>query len=404
MSKLTPECLAIIPARGGSKGIPRKNLRMIAGRPLVAWTIEAALKAKHVTRTVVSTDDAEIAAVSRSFGAEVVVRPNEISGDTASSESALLHTLAQLERDESYRPELLTFLQCTSPLIEGGDVDGAIEALTREQADSALSVCRFNHFAWKKTQDGGATGINHDKSFRPRRQDREPQYLETGAVYVMRTNGFKAAKHRFFGKTAMHEVPGARAMEIDEPHELIVAESLLRARMQLAVRQQLPKPISAVVFDFDGVFTDNGVWLDQEGREAVVCRRDDGLGIGRLRASGIPILVLSTEANPVVAARCHKLQIECIQACTDKRSTLARWAERRNIDRSKLVYAGNDLNDVECLAWAGCGVAVSDAYPEARQAARVVLARAGGHGAVRELCDLILENAAEWMSAERKSA
>jgi len=405
MANSTKECLAIIPARGGSKGIPRKNLRMIAGRPLVAWTIDAALNAQHVTRTVVSTDDAEIASVARSFGAEVVARPAEISGDTASSESALLYTLSQLEREENYRPDLLAFLQCTSPLIESGDIDGAVEALLRDTADSALSVCRFNHFAWKQTDDGSAIGINHDKSFRPRRQDREPQYLETGAVYVMRTEGFKIAKHRFFGKTTMHEMPGARAMEIDEPHELVVAESLLRARMRLATRQQLPKPVGAVVFDFDGVFTDNGVWLDQEGREAVVCRRDDGMGISLLRRLDIPILVLSTEANPVVAARCRKLQIECVQACTDKLSTLTRWAERRNIDRSKLVYAGNDLNDVECLAWAGCGVAVADAYPAAHQAARVVLSRAGGQGAVRELCDLILENASEWISvAERKSA
>ena len=175
--------------------------------------------------------------------------------------------------------------------------------------------------------------------------------------------------------------------------------------MQFAIRQQLPKPIGAVVFDFDGVFTDNSIWLDQDGREAVVCRRDDGMGISRLRKLGVPILVLSTEINPVVSARCRKLEIECIQACNDKLPALKRWCTYRGIDRANIVFAGNDVNDVECLAWAGCGVAVADAYPEALHAARVVLSRAGGQGAVRELCDLILENAADQLSApERMSA
>jgi YrbI family 3-deoxy-D-manno-octulosonate 8-phosphate phosphatase len=392
MSSHNGKSLAIIPARGGSKGIPRKNIAPIGGKPLVAWTIEAAQGARNIERVVVSTDDPEIAQIARNFGAEVVHRPAEISGDTASSESALLHVLEELEQSQRYRPELLVFLQCTSPLTTAQDIEGTISALREADADSALSVAPFHHFLWRPDGRGSSIGINHDKSFRPRRQDREPEYVETGAVYVMNTDGFRTARHRFFGKTATFVVPAERAIEIDEPRDLIIAETLLRLRQQEDRRALLPKPVRAVVFDFDGVFTDNSVWLDQDGREAVVCRRDDGMGIRRLKETGTPILVLSAETNPVVAARCRKLELECIQGCRDKLPALKQWVSTHGIDRSGLIYAGNDINDVECLRWAGCGVTVADAVDDARRSSRIVLSRDGGRGAVRELCDLVIES------------
>jgi N-acylneuraminate cytidylyltransferase len=297
-----------------------------------------------------------------------------------------------LERTEGYRPELVAFLQCTSPLTTAQHIDGTITELRRSGAGSALSVTPFHHFLWRPDGRGSAVGVNHDKSFRQRRQEREPEYLETGAVYVMKADGFRAARHRFFGKTATFVVPAERAIEIDEPRDLLIAEMLLRQRQQQDRLSLLPDPARAVVFDFDGVFTDNSVWLDQDGREAVVCGRGDGMGLKRLEERGISILVLSAETNPVVAARCRKLGLECIQGCGDKLPVLKQWASGCGIDRSALVYVGNDINDVECLGWAGCGVAVADAYEAAMRSSRIVLDRAGGHGAVRELCDLVIES------------
>ena len=222
-------CLAIIPARGGSKGVPRKNVRLLAGRPLIAWTIQAARQASQVTRIVVSTDDAEIARVAQAAGAEVVHRPAEISGDTASSESALLHVLHHLRHTENYQPDLLAFLQCTSPLTSAQDIDGTLSALLDQQADSAFSATRFFHFLWRIDR-AGACGINHDKRIRQRRQDREPEYLESGAVYAMRTEGFLAAQHRFFGKTAIFQMDVKRSLEIDEPDDFTMAEMMLQRR------------------------------------------------------------------------------------------------------------------------------------------------------------------------------
>lgn len=224
-----PSCLAIIPARGGSKGVPRKNIRLLAGRPLIGWTIEAAREAQQVSRVVVSTDDEDIARVSRQFGAEVVQRPIDISGDTASSESALLHTLNHLRESEGYQPDLIAFLQCTSPFTSSADIDSTIQTLREQRADSAFSASRFFYFIWRMDEQG-ASGINHDKKIRQRRQDRLPEYLENGAIYVMETAGFLEAKHRFFGKTVIHEMDARRSLEIDELEDFAMAEAVLRNR------------------------------------------------------------------------------------------------------------------------------------------------------------------------------
>ena len=383
------ECLAIIPARGGSKGIPRKNILPIAGKPLIAYNIEQARRSRYIHRVVVSTDDAEIADVARRYGAEIVHRPAEISGDTASSESALLHTLQVLQQEDGYQPDLVVFLQCTSPLTLAEDMDGTIQALLDQRADTALAVIPFHYFLWRQEADG-AVGINHDRRVRPLRQEREPQYLETGAVYAMKAPGFLKARHRFFGKTALYVMPAERRLEIDEPADLQVAELRLRSQEGAIRSQSLPDSIQAVVFDFDGVFTDNRLLVLQDGSEAVLCDRGDGWGLGQLKKTGIPLLILSTERNPVVQARADKLGIPCLHGIQDKGPALSRWLLERGLDAMQVIYVGNDANDLPCLEMVGFRVAVADAHPSVLAVADLVLAHPGGRGAIRELCDLIL--------------
>ncbi len=383
------ECLAIIPARGGSKGIPRKNILPLGGKPLIAYNIEQAQLAQGVNRVVVSTDDAEIGAVASQYGAEVIWRPAEISGDSASSESALLHVLETLQASEGYRPDVLVFLQCTSPLTLAEDIDGALQALLDAQADTALAVIPFHYFVWKPEPDGDAVGINHDKGYRPLRQQREPQYLETGAVYVMRVPGFEAARHRFFGKTALYIMPPERRLEIDDPVDFQVAEVLLRDLQQDRQANRLPTDVQALVLDFDGVFTDNKVIVFQDGREAVVCDRGDGHGIAQLKKTGLPILILSTESNPVVKARARKLGLACLNGIADKSAALQKWMSDKKIDPTKVIYVGNDINDLGCMEIVGCAVAVADAHPLVLKQAQVVLQYPGGQGALREICEML---------------
>ncbi len=384
------EVLAVIPARGGSKGIPRKNVLRVGGVPLVGRSILAAIQADRVTRVVVSTDDPQIEQVARRYGAEVVTRPPEISGDSASSESALLHVLDTLRNREGYEPDLLVFLQCTSPLTEPEDIDGTVAALLDRNGDSALAVVPFHYFIWQERDDGSAEGVNHDKSVRQMRQDRTPEFLEAGSVYVMKADGFRRVGHRFFGKTVLHPTPPLRRWEIDDPEDLPVAESLARTNQKLRAIDQLPAAPAGLVMDFDGVFTDNKVMVTQEGLEAVVCNRGDGMGLSMLRRRGLPMLVLSSEVNPVVGARCRKLKLDCLQGYETKIGALNDWMVEKQLRPAEVVYVGNDVNDVECMSVVGCPVAVADATEPAHAAAKIVLRSTGGNGAVREVTDMIL--------------
>jgi YrbI family 3-deoxy-D-manno-octulosonate 8-phosphate phosphatase len=384
-----PTTIAIIPARGGSKGIPRKNVRSLAGKPLLAHSIEQARQVTFIKRILVSTDDAEIATVAREYGAEVVQRPDEISGDSASSESALLHTLEYLEKRDGYRPDLLVFLQCTSPLTLSEDIEAAIRLLLEENADTVVSVSPFHRFVWKYDPQGNAIGVNHDKRFRILRQDREPEYVENGAIYVLRVEGFLQARHRFFGKTVLYEMPPERSLEIDEALDFLVVETLMRHQLHMEKIALLPNPVHALVLDFDGVFTDNCVIVFADGNEAVIAHRGDGMGLDQLKRLGIPVLVLSSEVHPVVEARCRKLKIEYQIGLQDKQVALQGWLAEQGLDRRFVIYVGNDVNDLECMQWVGCGIAVRDAHPSALAVAKLVLGASGGAGAIREICDLI---------------
>lgn len=383
--------LAIIPARGGSKGVPRKNILPICGKPLIGWTIDAAKTAKNINRVVVSTDDTEIASVAEHFGADVVWRPEEISGDSASSEEALLHVLEHLDNSEDYRPELVIFLQCTSPLTIAKDIDGTIEAMLEAQADTALSTTPFHYFLWKQNPQKNAVGINHDKCIRQLRQERETQLLETGAVYVMNARKFRQTRNRFFGRTAMYVMPQERCLEIDDPVDLKVAEVLLRDMLKRQKIDLLPETIEAIVFDFDGVFTDNRVIVFEDGREAVLCNRGDGMGIPLLESKPVKLLVLSTEKNSVVAARCKKLNIECINGVDNKLDELISWQKKNSILLANTIYVGNDINDSMCLQTVGCGIVPADAHPSVKPLAQIVLDHAGGLGVIREVVELVLE-------------
>lgn len=152
---------------------------------------------------------------------------------------------------------------------------------------------------------------------------------------------------------------------------------------------QIISRLRAVYFDFDGVFTDNRVLVIEDGREAVICNRADGLGLSRLRELGIEIAILSTEVNPVVSARAMKLNIPCFQALEDKAVFLSKLLGERLIAPEDVAFVGNDINDAACLRMVGLPVLVKDAEKEVRPFARLFLQRRGGYGAVREFCDLI---------------
>jgi YrbI family 3-deoxy-D-manno-octulosonate 8-phosphate phosphatase len=438
--------LAVIPARGGSKGVPAKNLAPVGGVPLVARAVRECRAARLVTDVVVSTDDHAIAAAARESGAEVVLRPAAIAGDTATSEAAVLHALDAHEALHGAAVDVVLLVQCTSPFILREDIDGVARAVVEHGADTALTVAPFHGFLWRDTADefaggeahrvdaaaaaqgalgeavhgvrgeadaarattglgvvsagddhpapadtAGGYGVNHDKSFRPRRQDRPQDLLETGAAYAMDAAGLRKHQHRFFGRTELVRTDPARVLEIDDPHDLARAQAL--APLFDANRPgALPTydDIDAVVLDFDGTQTDDRVLIDSDGREFVSVHRGDGLGIAALRRSGLKMLVLSTEQNPVVAARARKLKIPVLHGIDRKDLALKQWCEEQGIAPERVLYVGNDVNDLPCFALVGWPVAVGSAHDVVRGAARAVTTVPGGEGAIREIAGWIL--------------
>ncbi|MDQ0576236.1 acylneuraminate cytidylyltransferase [Agromyces albus] len=393
---------AIIPARGGSRGLPGKNVARVGGVPLIERAVRAALAADRIGRVVVTTDNAEIAEAARAAGAEVVERPAELAGSTATSESALLHALDALDAmaagfetlpPGAPRPAaaaVTVFIQATSPFIDPADLDAAVERVASGERDVVFSAAPTHVFLWREI-GSTAVGVNHEMSHRPRRQDRTPEYAETGAFYVFANAGFREAGHRFFGRVGVQPVHPDHATEIDDAADLERARTLaVRVDRDLCPRHPLID-VDALITDFDGVHTDDTVMVDQLGRETVRVSRSDGHGIARLRAAGIPVLIISAEENPVVGRRAEKLGVECAQGVSDKGAVLRAWAEDRSIRLDRIAYLGNDRGDLPALDLVGWPIAVPDAAPEALAAARHVLAQPGGHGAVRELADLILE-------------
>ena len=403
-----PDVLAIVPARGGSKSIPRKNIMPFAGHPLLAFSIAAGLKARTVGRVLVSTDDAEISATARAYGAEVpFLRPASLALDETPDLPVFEHALAWLESHEGYRPEIVVQLRPTSPVRPPDCVDRAVEILlAHPEADSVRGVVPSGqnpYKMWRIEESGRMKPLLEDgldEPYNRPRQSLPSTFWQTGHVDAIRAATI-LEKGSMSGDVILPLVLDPRyTVDIDNPRDLDRAEWLLASRELEVVRpgpgpRPLPERVELLVLDFDGVLTDNRVWVDAEGRESVAADRGDGWGIARLLESGVPVVVLSTETNPVVAARCKKLGIPAIQGVREKGPALTALLQERGAQPEGVVYVGNDVNDLACFPIAACAVAVADAHPKARLAADLVLRNRGGRGAVRELCDILLERQAQ---------
>jgi N-acylneuraminate cytidylyltransferase len=393
--------LAIVPARGGSVGLPGKNLQTVGGLPLVARAVRSARLA-GIARVVVSTDDDAIAATAQRAGAQVLARPPQIADGQASSESALLDVLDQLAASGAALPQVLVFLQATSPFIDADELARAVRRVEAGAADVVFSATESHAFHWAPA--GGAWGVragpepeggrrlvepvDHPPDHRPRRQDLGARWRETGAFYAMDAAGFRRAGYRFFGRVECAPVRPLTALEIDSPDDLLAARAL--APLLDGASTGPPIDVDALVTDFDGVHTDNTATVHPDGSESVAIDRSDGYGIARLRQIGLPLLILSAEVNPIASVRAAKLGIPILLGVADKAAALAAWLAERGLDPARTAYLGNDLGDLPAMAAVGWPCAVADAFPAVRQAARTVTIQPGGRGAVREICDRIL--------------
>ena len=214
--------LCIIPARGGSKRLPHKNILPVAGKPLLAYSVEHAVRSTLVDKTVVSTDDEAIASVAKEYGAEVIERPLELASDTATSESALLHTLDLVEA-QGFRADLIVFLQCTSSVRRPQDIDDAIKTLLSEGADSLFSATESRRLLWRQEGDK-LSSLNYDYCSRQREQDMPEEFLENGSIFVFKPWVIRQYNNRLGGKIAIYEMDYWSSFQIDSLEDFQLCE------------------------------------------------------------------------------------------------------------------------------------------------------------------------------------
>lgn len=219
--------IAIIPARGGSKRIKSKNITLLAGKPMIAHTIEQVLHSKLIDRVIVSTEDKKIAEVSKRYGAEVFVRPIELANDMATSESALLNVLEKIKNRGENKPDLIVFLQCTSPVRCKDDIDNAIKTLIDKKADSLFSATRNFGLIWSKGKDG-VRSLNYNYETRKREQEMDKQYIENGSIYVFKPEILRMHNNRLGGKIEIYEMDMRASFQVDEPEDLELVEWIIK--------------------------------------------------------------------------------------------------------------------------------------------------------------------------------
>jgi len=204
--------VSIIPGRGNSKGIPRKNLVELGDKPLIVHTIEQSLDSKLIDDTIVSTEDKTIKSISESNGATIIDRPKKLSSDTATAESVIFHVLQEIER----KPDIVVLLQCTSPFRKRDDIDNQINHQLKYGYDSVFSVCRAKEFIWNEYLDS----ITYDYKNRIRRQNFPIYYKENGAIYTFKRSKFEEEKNRICGRKGIYIMDELSMIEIDEPKDL----------------------------------------------------------------------------------------------------------------------------------------------------------------------------------------
>ena len=378
--------IAFIPARGGSKSIPLKNIKLFCGKPLVCWNIEALESCPLVDRIIVATDSKQIeeTVLCNSYRKVVVYhRSAENACDTATTESVMLEYINKVNLSDD---TVFMLVQATSPLTETSHFTAALEVYSKREYDSMLTCVRNYRFFWNA--DG--TSKNYDYMNRPRRQNFSGDLMENGAFYINTVGNILKNGNRLYGKIGIYEMPEYTATEIDEPDDWIILENLMR-KYVLSKREKPKKKIKLFLSDVDGTLTDGGMYYSENGDELKKFNTRDGMGFQLLREAGIKTGIITSENTKLVEKRAEKLKVDyLIQGKRDGGKLVATYeiCNQLGITLNEVAYIGDDVNCRELLENVGWAACPADACEIVKNISSIkIMNHKGGEGCVREFVE-----------------
>lgn len=400
--------IGFIPIRSGSKSIPHKNIKTIAGKPLIYWNVNALVKSM-IDMIVVATDSIEYANVVKEFFDDdrimIYFREKQNATDNSSTEDVMLEFLSKYEGSNIVRPEdNFMLVQATSPLLSYNHIDEAIQIFNDNKYgfDSMLSVADLRHnFVWITEQEkygmSFGTPVNYDFRNRPLRQGfKNNIFIENGAFYISTVENIVKHENRLSGRVGMYIMPYNTLFEIDDPEDWNIIENLL---LKYKVKESFRNGsaldnVYMLICDIDGTLTDGRLYLDENGNERLAFNKRDGKGFELLKKLNVRTMwVTSEESSEVSKLRAEKLNIDYfVDNCNEKFETILNICEKENISLDNVAYIGDDINCLSPLENVKYPFCPNDAEDRIKAVPNIyVCNKSGGHGCVREVINLIIK-------------
>tara|TARA_B100000902_G_scaffold392929_1_gene446208 strand:+ start:56060 stop:57217 length:1158 start_codon:yes stop_codon:yes gene_type:complete len=376
--------IAFLPARGGSKSIPKKNIKNFCGKPLIFWSLSQ-LQSSNVEKIIVATDCMEIKNIVNSFNfskVSVFNRSAKNSNDLASTESVILEYINTIPNELDKN---LMLVQATTPFTQTIHFNESIEMLN--DFDSILSCCHSKRFHW----DFMGNPINYDVYNRPRRQDFQGNLVENGAIYISKIRDILKFKNRISGRVGMYIMPEYTNYEIDEVHDWKVAESIMKNFFNYYTTFNFSK-IKLFLSDVDGVLTDSGMYYTEIGDEMKKFCTHDGMGMQILKDNGVMVGIITSEDMEINKRRSKKLNLDfSFHGVKDKLKVVKELCVNQNISLDEVAYIGDDINCFKLLCNVGFPACPKNAVDQISSIPNIIkLNKNGGEGVVREFIDIIL--------------
>ncbi|MCY4524245.1 MAG: HAD hydrolase family protein, partial [Halobacteriovoraceae bacterium] len=375
--------VAFIPLRGGSHSIFFKNIKIIAGKPLAFWCVNAAQNCPTIDKVVISTDSQIIKQTLIPYLDEKTFffdRSVETATAQASTESALL------EYFEKNTCDNVILIQATSPMISPKELTSALGVFSKKKFDSMFSCVRDHKFYWNVSSDGQAEPVNYDPFNRPRRQDHKGHMVENGAFYISTYKSLMKTRNRLGGRVGAFEMSKESLIEIDEPSDWPIVEVFLKQKNYLGKKIQ---NIKLMITDFDGVWTDASMFYSEAGFLFKKFNLKDGLGVQILKQMGIKVAVVTSENTKGVRKRMKQLQVDSIyQGVTDKAKIVKEIQENYAIKCSETAYIGDDLNDLSVRPFVEIFFSPADGVPQIKEVSDFICSKKGGEGCFREIVEI----------------